>query len=60
MTTGRYGYRTRDGIEVHLSAVPDTDRRTSAVTFSSTDQLAEGWRTAGVHVHPPEDTEREA
>lgn len=58
---GGYGYATRDGVEIHLGAVPDT--RTSTTIHSAylwvddADALAQAWRAAGVEVHMPEDTD---
>ena len=56
---GGYGFAARDGIELHLGLVPETDLRTSAAYLfvEDADQLAEEWRAAGLHVHGPEDTE---
>jgi hypothetical protein len=56
---GGYGYATRDGIELHLGVVPAGDRRTSAAYLwvEDADELAAEWRSAGVDVHWPEDTE---
>jgi hypothetical protein len=56
---GGYGFATRDGVEIHLGVVPDDDLRTgSAYLFvDDADDLATAWRSEGVHVHPPQDTE---
>jgi len=56
---GGYGFASRDGIEIHLGVVPADDRRTgSAYLFvDDADDLASAWRSAGVDVHPPQDTE---
>jgi catechol 2,3-dioxygenase-like lactoylglutathione lyase family enzyme len=56
---GGYGFATRDGVEIHLGVVPGDDRRTgSAYLFvDDSDELAAEWRSAGVEVHSPEDTE---
>lgn len=56
---GGYGYATRDGIEIHLGVVPPGDRRTSAAYLwvQDADDLAQAWRSVGVDVHGPEDTE---
>jgi predicted enzyme related to lactoylglutathione lyase len=56
---GGYGFATRDGLEIHLGVVPDGDPRTSAAYLfvDDADALAAVWRSAGVHVHPPQDTE---
>jgi Glyoxalase/Bleomycin resistance protein/Dioxygenase superfamily len=56
---GGYGFATRDGIEIHLGFVAEASRsRSSAYLFvDDADLLAEEWRTAGVEVHGPEDTE---
>ncbi|HEX3426971.1 MAG TPA: VOC family protein [Acidimicrobiales bacterium] len=56
---GGYGYATRDGVELHLGVVADGDHRTgSAYLFvNDADDLAEEWRSAGIKVHPPQDTD---
>ena len=56
---GGYGFATRDGIEIHLGVVTDASHaRNSAHLFvDDSDVLAEEWRSAGVEVHGPEDTE---
>jgi hypothetical protein len=56
---GGYGYATRDGIEIHLGTVPIEKRQTSSAYLwvEDADELAAEWRSAGLGVHPPEDTE---
>ena len=56
---GGYGFVSRDGIEIHLGVVPDATRtRSSAYLFvDDSGLLAEEWRSSGVEVHGPEDTE---
>lgn len=56
---GGYGFATRDGIEIHLGTVPVQDQRISGAYLfvEDADGLAEEWRSAGVEVHGPEDTE---
>jgi uncharacterized glyoxalase superfamily protein PhnB len=56
---GGYGFATRDGVEIHLGVVPDDDDHTgSAYLFvDDADDVAAAWRSAGVAVHSPEDTE---
>jgi catechol 2,3-dioxygenase-like lactoylglutathione lyase family enzyme len=56
---GGYGYATRDGVEIHLGVVPEPGPRTaSAYLFvEDADELAAQWRSAGVEVHGPEDTD---
>jgi catechol 2,3-dioxygenase-like lactoylglutathione lyase family enzyme len=56
---GGYGFASCDGTEIHLGLVPGDDPRTgSAYLFvEDADRLAEEWRTAGVKVHSPVDTE---
>ncbi len=56
---GGYGFATREGIEIHLGAVPDDDPRTGAAYLfvDDAEDLAAVWRSAGVEVHPPQDTE---
>jgi hypothetical protein len=55
---GGYGYAARDGIEIHLGVVSPGDRRTSSAYLfvDDADDLAAEWHSAGVQVHPPEDT----
>jgi hypothetical protein len=56
---GGYGFATRDDIEIHLGLVPDDDPRTSSAYLwvDDADEVAAAWRSAGVEVHSPEDTE---
>ncbi|HZU55282.1 MAG TPA: VOC family protein [Actinocrinis sp.] len=56
---GGYGFATRDGIELHLGVAPEGDKRTSSAYLfvDDADELAAEWRAAGIHVHPPQDTE---
>jgi hypothetical protein len=56
---GDYGFASWHGIEIHLGVVPDDDRRVgSAYLFvADADELAAAWRSAGVELHLPEDTE---
>jgi catechol 2,3-dioxygenase-like lactoylglutathione lyase family enzyme len=56
---GGYGYATRDGIEIHVGVLPDDDCRTSGAYLFVEDanELAAMWRSAGVEVRTPEDTE---
>jgi hypothetical protein len=56
---GGYAFATRDGLEIHLGVVPATDHRAgSAYLFvDDADGLAAAWRSAGVEVHWPQDTE---
>jgi hypothetical protein len=56
---GGYAFATRDRVEIHLGVVAETgSSNSSAYLFvDDADQLGEEWRIAGVHVHPPEDTE---
>jgi uncharacterized glyoxalase superfamily protein PhnB len=56
---GGYGFVTRDGIELHLGAVPDTSTAgpTSAYLWvENADELAKTWSDAGADVRFPEDT----
>jgi catechol 2,3-dioxygenase-like lactoylglutathione lyase family enzyme len=55
---GGFGFARR-GVEIHLGVVPNDDRRTSAAYLfvDDADGLAAQWRSAGVEVHPPQDTE---
>jgi catechol 2,3-dioxygenase-like lactoylglutathione lyase family enzyme len=56
---GGYGYASRDGVEIHLGVVADTNRQTSSAYLfvDDADELAGQWRAAGVEVHGPQDTE---
>jgi len=56
---GGYGYVTRDDIEIHLGVVSTEDRRSSSAYLwvEDADELAATWRSAGVEVYSPEDTE---
>jgi catechol 2,3-dioxygenase-like lactoylglutathione lyase family enzyme len=56
---GGYGFANRDGIEIHLGTMPADDCRTSSAYLwvDDADGLAAEWRSAGVEVHAPEDTE---
>ncbi len=55
---GGYGFATRDGVEFHLGVPVGDHQTTSAYLFvEDADALAEEWRAAGLHVHPPQDTE---
>ena len=56
---GGYAIATRDGLEVHLGLVPGEDRRVSSAYLfvDDADELADEWRSAGLDVHVPEDTE---
>src|SRR6266568_1641060 len=56
---GGYGFATREGIEIHLGRVPDDDRRTGSAYLwvEDADEVAATWRSAGVEVHSPVDTE---
>jgi hypothetical protein len=54
-----YGFATRDDVEIHLGISPaEGTRVSSAYLFvEDADELAAAWRSAGVEVHPPVDTE---
>lgn len=56
---GGYGFASWHGIEIHLGVVPDDDRRIGAAYLfvDDADRVAADWRSAGVEVHAPEDTE---
>ncbi len=56
---GVYGFATRGDIELHLGLSPSTDGHpNSAYLFvDDADDLAEQWRSAGIEVHGPEDTD---
>ena len=54
----RYGFASRDGIEIHLGEPSGDHQISSAYLFvDDADGLAAEWRSAGVAVHLPEDTE---
>jgi len=56
---GGYGYADRDGIEIHLGvvSVPNVPPGSAYLWVADADQLATEWRSAGVEVQGPEDTE---
>ena len=56
---GGYGYASGDGIEIHLGRVPHGDHRASSAYLwvEDADELTTTWRSAGVEVHSPEDTD---
>ena len=56
---GGYGFASREGAEIHLGVVPGDDRRASSAYLfvEDADELAAQWRTAGIEVHGPQDTE---
>jgi uncharacterized glyoxalase superfamily protein PhnB len=56
---GGYAFVTRDRVEIHLGVVPAQDRHSGSAYLwvDDADALAAQWRTAGVEVRSPEDTE---
>jgi catechol 2,3-dioxygenase-like lactoylglutathione lyase family enzyme len=54
-----YGYASRDGVELHLWQLPDSDRGSASayVHVLDADAVAAEWRVAGGEVHGPEDTD---
>lgn len=56
---GGYGFASWHGIEIHLGVVPEDDRRIGAAYLfvDDADDVAAEWRSAGVEVHLPQDTE---
>jgi hypothetical protein len=56
---GGYAYATRDGLEIHLGLVPAEDHRVSSAYLfvDDADELAHQWRSAGLDVRMPQDTE---
>jgi len=56
---GGYGFAWWHGIEIHLGVVPDAHRRIGAAYLFVDDAggLAATWRSAGVEVRSPQDTE---
>lgn len=57
---GRYGFVTRDGIEIHLGVPSERnpEARANAYLFvDDADELAEEWLAVGAEVHAPQDTE---
>ena len=56
---GGYGFATRNGVEIHLGvpvAGEPVGRASAYLWVDDADALAAEWRSAGVTVHPPEDT----
>jgi len=56
---GGYAFAIRDGIEIHLGLVPDDARcpGSAYIWVEDADEVAATWRSGGVEVHSPEDTE---
>jgi predicted enzyme related to lactoylglutathione lyase len=56
---GGYGYAYRDGVEIHLGQVADSNRRRASayVHVDDAEAVAAEWRAAGGEVHGPQDTE---
>ncbi len=56
---GGYGFASWHGVEIHLGVVPDEDRRNGAAYLfvDDADAVAAEWSSAGVTLHPPQDTE---
>jgi hypothetical protein len=56
---GGDAYARRDGIEIHLGTGGSHDQMSSAAYLwvEDADELADEWRSAGVEVHPPVNTE---
>ena len=54
-----YGFANREDVEIHLGVVPDGRwTGSSAYLFvDDSEKLAAEWRSAGVEVHSPQDTE---
>jgi catechol 2,3-dioxygenase-like lactoylglutathione lyase family enzyme len=55
---GGYGFAVRDGVELHLG-IGSAERHGPASAYlfvDDADALAQTWRSAGVHVHQPQDT----
>jgi uncharacterized glyoxalase superfamily protein PhnB len=59
MPGGGYGYASRDGVEIHLGRVADSERDTASAYLHVVDAeaVAGEWRAAGWEVHGPQDTE---
>jgi hypothetical protein len=60
----RYGYASRDGVELHLNETPDHDRHHGVEVYlyvSDADALHASWSTSGVKGRfiPPHDTDYE-
>jgi hypothetical protein len=59
---GGYGFANRDGVEIHLGAVPDAEpasaKHSAYLWFDDADALAHEWLAVGAEVHMPEDTAR--
>ncbi len=56
---GGYAFATRDGIEIHLGRVPDShsQKGSAYLWVEDADELAAAWRSRGVEVHSPQDTD---
>jgi hypothetical protein len=56
---GGYGFATRDGVEIHLGVSTNAGSPSSSAYLwvGDADELASEWRSAGLEVHAPEDTE---
>jgi catechol 2,3-dioxygenase-like lactoylglutathione lyase family enzyme len=56
---GGYAFVRRDRVEIHLGLPPDSDNRMGSAYLwvEDADTLAAAWRSAGVEVHAPVDTE---
>ena len=56
---GDYAFASRDGLEIHLGLVPESRLQTGSAYLwvDDADELAAAWRSTGVEVHSPVDTE---
>jgi len=57
---GGYGFAVADDVEIHLGVVANFDDHGHASAYlfvEDADVVAADWEAAGVHVHPPQDTE---
>lgn len=56
---GGYGFATCDGTELHLGVVPAKDdcNNSAYLYVEDANEVAHQWRSVGVEIHGPEDTE---
>ena len=56
---GGYGFASWHGLEIHLGVVTEQDRRAGAAYMFvyDADSVSVQWRSAGVEVHSPQDTD---
>ena len=54
---GGYGFAILDGVEIHLGTGGGNGRASVYPFVDDADDLARRWMSAGITVHPPQDTE---